>query len=156
MKKLETIIKAAGNICRSLGHAAVLWNASVMLGRAIEDAEDKYRKDGHRYFIIWDPAQRSLISITYDAYKGRADSYQYLARRGRFPVRFSRDELKELCFHYTASRNGAPSCSDAEKKEKLLEWQGYCSRLSRSDRFSGIRKIWSWKLLGKKLSSLVN
>ena len=121
-------LKALRNLFRQRSSASVLLRASILYKKAADEAEDNYRKTGHRYFVIYDPTQRRLITLTYDLYRYRPDSYVYLSRRGRFPHALTRNEFKEKCFYYTPSRN-FPSrrCRGEEYREKLLRWQRYYS-----------------------------
>ena len=122
------ILKALKNILRKRKSAGVLLKASIMYKKAIDEAESNYQRDGHRYYVIYDPTQKKLIALTYDIYMNRGDSYIYLRRRGRFGNPMKRNELKERCFYYTPSKN-APSrrCTGDEYNEKLLRWQRYYS-----------------------------
>lgn len=72
-----------------------------------DEALEKYASTGKRWYSIWDPRQRKLISITYDACKGRRDSYQYLRQRGAIKGSLSRNDLKDNSYYFTASKNGA-------------------------------------------------
>ena len=87
-------LKALRNLFRQRGSANVLLRASILYKKAADEAEENYRKTGHRYFVIYDPAQRKLITLTYDLYRYRPDSYVYLTRRGRFPYSLTRNEFK--------------------------------------------------------------
>ena len=102
MGKIKLFLKAIKSLVRKR-RIASLWKSSLLLKKAIEEAEEKNKQDGRRYFVIWDPAQQKLISITYDYYKDRWDSYKYLLHRGRFRMRMNRGQLKEMCFYYTKS-----------------------------------------------------
>ena len=102
-----------------------LWRATRMWKEAIVEADEKRKLDGHRYFVIWDAMQHKLISITYDIYKGRGDSYQYLRARGAFKSPLKRDELKELCFYYTTSKWRTKPIPQEVLEEKLVEWQKF-------------------------------
>ena len=106
-----------------------MMEATVMWQRAMEEAEENRSKDGHRYFVIYDACQEKLISITYDIYRNRGDSYQYLRQRGRFKRPLRREELKELCFYYTTSQWTSNACTGEELKGKLIEWQKYYLKL---------------------------
>lgn len=99
--------------------------ATVMWQKAKEEAEEKRKMDGHRYFVIYDAGQKKLICITYDIYRERGDSYKYLRLRGRFKKPLKREELKALCFYYTTSQWTTKAISQEEEREKLLEWQKY-------------------------------
>lgn len=83
--------------------------------RAIDEAEKKSARDGHRYYVLWDPTQKKLISLTYDYYNARSDSYAYLRRRGRFKDPLRRDDFRDACYYFTGSRNGAKRMSDKRK-----------------------------------------
>lgn len=80
--------------------------ASVELLRAVHEARRKHRKTGHRFYAIWDVGSRHLVTLTFDGYPGRIDSYQHLRHRGAFPP-VSRREFIRSAFFYTGSRNGA-------------------------------------------------
>lgn len=122
------ILKAIRNLFKQKKSAGILLRASVMMQRAIDEAEGLYQKTGHRYYVIYDPAQKKLIPITYDLYLGKSDSYIYLRRRGRFGDPLKREELKQRCFYYTPSKNVPDRrCIGKEKEEKLLRWQRYYS-----------------------------
>ena len=99
--------------------------ATVMWQKAKEEAEEKRKMDGHRYFVIYDAGQKKLICITYDIYRERGDSYKYLRLRGRFKRPLKREELKALCFYYTTSQWPTKTISQEEEREKLVEWQKY-------------------------------
>lgn len=144
MGKIKLFLKAVKSLVQKR-RIASLWKSSLLLKKAIEEAEEKNKQDGRRYFVIWDPAQQKLISITYDYYKDRWDSYKYLLHRGRFRMRMNRGQLKEMCFYYTKSKNGLPSCQDEERKEKMIEWQNYYHRLLVSDRIRVISRCWNLK-----------
>jgi len=92
--------------------------AAIEFNRAITEARAKHAKTGHRYFCIWDLTNRHLITLTYDGYKGRIDSYQFMRHRGAFPPT-SRSKFKESAFFYTASKNGASEMSEEEARMKL-------------------------------------
>lgn len=96
-----------------------LWVWSIRYQRAIDEAERKRAEDGHRYYVLWDPIQRRLISLTYDYYNGRSDSYAYLRRRGRFKDPLRRDDFRDACYYFTGSRNGVRSMSDKRKNYNL-------------------------------------
>lgn len=151
MGKIKLFLKAIKSLVQKR-RIASLWKSSLLLKKAIEEAEEKNKQDGRRYFVIWDPAQQKLISITYDYYKDRWDSYKYLFHRGRFRMRMNRGQLKEMCFYYTKSKNGSPSCQDEERKEKMIEWQNYYHRLLVSDRIRVISRCWNLKSLWKKIT----
>lgn len=108
-----------------------IMQASVMLQKAIDKAEKEYKKDGHRRFVIFDPSQRCLVSITYHLYSGRGDSYVYLHRRGRFTGKVSYIQMKEMCYYYTPSRNGAERCTPQQAQTKALRWQRDYVRMKR-------------------------
>lgn len=129
MDLLKTIVKGVKNVILSPRRSRVLLEASVMWNKAKKEAEEKRMLDGHRYFVVYDLNQGKLICITYDLYKNRGDSYKYLRLRGRFKSPLRREQLKELCFYYTGSKWGAPSCSGADEAEKMKEWQRYYLRI---------------------------
>lgn len=122
------LLKAIKNLFTQRRSARVLLRASILYRQAVDEAEEAYRRTGHRYYVVYDPMQRKLIPLTYDFYAGHADSYVYLRRRGRFGNPLTRKELKEKCFYYTPSRN-FPSrrCAADERRKKLLRWQRYYS-----------------------------
>lgn len=72
MGKIKLFLKAVKSLVQKR-RIASLWKSSLLLKKAIEEAEEKNKQDGRRYFVIWDPAQQKLISITYDYYKDRWD-----------------------------------------------------------------------------------
>lgn len=123
------IIKSiAANLKGQCSKAEALLKSSVMLQKAIDEAERKYQKKGHRYYVIYDPNKKKLTAITYDIYYLRTDSYIYLRRRGRFGKPLSRNELKTKCFYYTPSKNVPDRrCTGEDKKRRLLLWQRYYS-----------------------------
>lgn len=100
MGKIKLFLKAVKSLVQKR-RIASLWKSSLLLKKAIEEAEEKNKQDGRRYFVIWDPAQQKLISITYDYYKDRWDSYKYLLHRGRFRMRMNRGQLKEIIYVFT-------------------------------------------------------
>lgn len=116
MSKLKQIINAIINPKRFMKLSEV----SVKYQKAIDEAESKHKKDGHRYYVIFDPFQKKLISITYDFYKYRTDSYIYLRRRGRFGNPVTRNQLKSACYYYTASRNGAKKMNNIFKNISMM------------------------------------
>lgn len=122
------ILEALKTLFFKRNSGKALLKASIMLKQAIDEAEKKYKKNGHRYYVIYDPIQKKLISITYDLYDYRTDSYIYLKRRGRFLKSMSRNEIKEKCFYYTPSKN-VPNkrCEGSDYQERLLKWQRYYS-----------------------------
>lgn len=65
MGKIKLFLKAVKSLVQKR-RIASLWKSSLLLKKAIEEAEEKNKQDGRRYFVIWDPAQQKLISITYD------------------------------------------------------------------------------------------
>lgn len=132
MDLLKTIVKGVKNAILSPRRSRVLLEASVMWNKAKEEAEEKRKLDGHRYFVVYDLNQGKLICITYDLYKGRGDSYKYLRLRGRFKSPLKREQLKELCFYYTGSKWGAKPCGGAEEQERMKEWQQYYLRVKLS------------------------
>ena len=84
--------------------------AAWALCKAIREARRKNRATGKRFFAIWSPERRRLVTLTYDAYPGRTDSYCYLRRRGKFTP-FTRKQFLQGAFFYTGSKNGAPEMS---------------------------------------------
>lgn len=103
--------------------------AAIELNRAIAEAKAKYTKTGHRYFCIWDITNRHLVTLTYDGYKGRIDSYQHMRHRGAFPPT-DRGAFKDSAFYYSASKNGAPEMTREEihNKLQLLRHRYYSKR----------------------------
>lgn len=126
---LRTLANGVKNAVMNPKKSKKMMEATVMWQRAMEEAKEMRSKDGHRYFVIYDAAQEKLISITYDIYRNRGDSYQYLRQRGRFKRPLRREELKELCFYYTTSQWTSNECAGTELKEKLIEWQKYYLKL---------------------------
>lgn len=116
MKKFISFIKNVLNPVK----ATRLARTSVQFQKAIDEAESKFRKDGHRYYVIFDPKAGKLISITYDLYKLRYDSYIYLRRRGRFGNPVSRNDLKRGCYYYTPSKNGAKRMPEIMKRISMM------------------------------------
>lgn len=134
MKSLKEKISKLTNLWKSLLNFRASWKlmrASVMLQKAIDKAENEYKKDGHRRFVIFDPSLRRLISITYHLYPGKGDSYVYLHRRGRFKGEVSYARMKEMCYYYTPSRNGAKRCTSQQAQTKALRWQRDYVRMKR-------------------------
>jgi len=126
MKKImRTIVNGVKNAVMNPVRSRKMMKATVMWQKAKEEAEEKRKMDGHRYFVIYDAGQKKLISITYDIYRERGDSYKYLRLRGRFKKPLKREELKALCFYYTTSQWTAKPISQEEEREKLVEWQKY-------------------------------
>lgn len=83
--------------------------------RAMNEANEKHRQTGHRYYCIWNSQARKLITLTFDRYPGRTDSYQYMRRRGVFrPI--NRNQFKAGAYYYTGSKNGALPMSKEEQK----------------------------------------
>lgn len=120
------IIKAIKNLIKNRKRAKLLLEASIMLQKAIDEAEKKYRKTGHRYYLVWDPNKRQLVPITYDLYIFKTDSYIYLRRRGQLATPMTRNQLKEKCFYYTASKNCPDrTCPKDRQEEKMLIWQKF-------------------------------
>lgn len=126
---LKTILLGIGNALMNPKKSKRMLEASIMYQKAVDEAESLRKRDGHRYFVIYDRNQNKLISITYDIYKSRGDSYQYLRQRGRFKTPISRKEMKELCFYYTGSHWGAPACTGKAKEDKMKEWQNYYMKI---------------------------
>lgn len=122
---LTTIAKGVKNILMNPKKSRILLEASKMWMKAKEEAEEMRKRDGHRYFVVYDISQGKLIHITYDLYKNRGDSYKYLRLRGRFKSPIRREQLKELCFYYTGSKWGAKACEGEQEQEKMREWQKY-------------------------------
>lgn len=127
MKKILNLIKTLF----SFSTTRKLLNASAQLQTAIQEAEQARIEDGRRRFVFFDPNQRKLITLTYHAYKGRGDSYQYLRRRGRFTKAMSYQEFKDASYYFTGSKNGATACSQEEQREKALRWQKMYHRMKR-------------------------
>lgn len=126
MKKfMKTIVRGVMNAVMNPVKSRKMMKATVMWQKAKEEAEEKRKMDGHRYFVIYDAGQKKLICITYDIYRERGDSYKYLRLRGRFKKPLKREELKALCFYYTTSQWTTKAISQEEEQEKLLEWQKY-------------------------------
>lgn len=92
--------------------------ASIELQRAIADARQKYYKTGHRFYCIWDAKQRHLVTLTYNGYPGRTDSYQYMRHRGGFPP-CSLSKFKESAYYYTPSKNGAKAMTEEDTRLHL-------------------------------------
>lgn len=122
---LRTIAKGVKNTLLNPKKSKKMMQATIMWKHAKEEADKMRSQDGHRYFVIYDVIQDKLICITYDIYKNRGDSYQYLRQRGRFKRPLRREELKELCFYYTTSQWTSSGCTGDVAKEKLIEWQKY-------------------------------
>lgn len=127
---LKTLVEGFVQTVKNAGKMRKMMKASEMWVKAKEEAEEKRQMDGHRYFVIYDAGQKKLICITYDIYKSRGDSYQYLRHRGRFKRPLKREELKALCFYYTTSKWTPKKISEEEEKEKLVEWQKYYLRIN--------------------------
>ena len=127
---IKTLLNGVKNAFLNPRKSQLMMKATVMWQKAKEEAEEMRKKDGHRYFVIYDAGQKKLICITYDIYHSRGDSYQYLRQRGRFKQPLTREELKELCFYYTTSQWIKHSCEGKEQKDKLLEWQRYYLKLN--------------------------
>lgn len=126
MKKfMKTIVRGVMNAVMNPVKSRKMMKATVMWQKAKEEAEEKRKMDGHRYFVIYDAVQKKLICITYDIYRERGDSYKYLRLRGRFKKPLKREELKALCFYYTTSQWTTKPISQEEEHEKLVEWQKY-------------------------------
>lgn len=126
MKKfMKTIVRGVMNAVMNPVKSRKMMKATVMWQKAKEEAEEKRKMDGHRYFVIYDAGQKKLICITYDIYRERGDSYKYLRLRGRFKKPLKREEIKALCFYYTTSQWTTKAISQEEEREKLLEWQKY-------------------------------
>lgn len=122
---MKTIVNGVKNAVMNPVRSRKMMKATVMWQKAKEEAEEKRKMDGHRYFVIYDAGQKKLISITYDIYRERGDSYKYLRLRGRFKKPLKREELKALCFYYTTSQWTAKPISQEEEREKLVEWQKF-------------------------------
>lgn len=122
---MKTIVNGVKNAVMNPERSRKMMKATVMWQKAKEEAEEKRKMDGHRYFVIYDAGQKKLICITYDIYRERGDSYQYLRLRGRFKRPLKREELKALCFYYTTSQWTTNAISQEEEREKLVEWQKY-------------------------------
>lgn len=133
---IKTIATGVKNIIMSPKRSRILLEASVMWTKAKEEAEEMRKRDGHRYFVVYDVSQDKLIPITYDLYRNRGDSYKYLRLRGRFKTPLRREQLKELCFYYTGSKWGSRPCEGNEEQEKMKEWQGYYLRVKLSTKKS--------------------
>ena len=122
---MKTIVNGVKNAVMNPVRSRKMMKATVMWQKAKEEAEEKRKMDGHRYFVIYDAGQKKLICITYDIYRERGDSYKYLRLRGRFKRPLKREELKALCFYYTTSQWTTNAISQEEEREKLVEWQKY-------------------------------
>ena len=122
---MKTIVNGVKNAVMNPVRSRKMMKATVMWQKAKEEAEEKRKMDGHRYFVIYDAGQKKLICITYDIYRERGDSYKYLRLRGRFKRPLKREELKALCFYYTTSQWTTKPISQEEEREKLVEWQKY-------------------------------
>lgn len=122
---MRTIVNGVMNAVMNPVKSRKMMKATVMWQKAKEEAEEKRKMDGHRYFVIYDAGQKKLICITYDIYRERGDSYKYLRLRGRFKKPLKREELKSLCFYYTTSQWTTKTISQEEEREKLVEWQKY-------------------------------
>lgn len=122
---MKTIVNGVMNAVMNPVKSRKMMKATVMWQKAKEEAEEKRKMDGHRYFVIYDAVQKKLICITYDIYRERGDSYKYLRLRGRFKRPLKREELKALCFYYTTSQWTTKPISQEEEREKLVEWQKY-------------------------------
>lgn len=103
--------------------------ACIELQRAIREAKSKNRETGHRYYCIWDPENRRLVPLTYDAYPGCNDSFIYLRHRGKFSP-LTRQQFKAGSFFYTASKNGALEMTEPEimRHLEILRIRYYASR----------------------------
>lgn len=120
------ILDTIKNIFRARKRAKALVKASIMLQKAIDEADRKYQKTGHRYYVVYDPDKKDLAAITYDLYMLKTDSYIYLRRRGRFATPLKREELKQRCFYYTPSKNVPHrACPKEIRQKKMLLWQKF-------------------------------
>ena len=122
---MKTIVNGVMNAVMNPVKSRKMMKATVMWQKAKEEAEEKRKMDGHRYFVIYDAGQKKLICITYDIYRERGDSYKYLRLRVLFKRPLKREELKALCFYYTTSQLTTKPISQEEEREKLVEWQKY-------------------------------
>lgn len=96
------------------------WVWSFRYEKAKLEANKKNAQDGRRYFVVWDPMLKRLISLTYDKYKGRTDSYKYLRIRGRFKRPMSREQFKDACYYFTGSKGGARAMSKRRQKWNVI------------------------------------
>lgn len=126
----KTVVNGVKNAVMNPKKSKRMMEATIMWQKAKEEAEEKRKMDGHRFFVIYDAAQKKLICITYDLYRERGDSYLFLRLRGRFKRPLKREELKELCFYYTTSKWTTKPISPEEEKEKLVEWQKYYLKIN--------------------------
>lgn len=119
---------------RWLRESCQLWKACRLYKEGVKEAREKHAKDRRRYYLVWDPAQQRLISLTYDRYEGRGDSYKYLVQRGRWKSRLTPGEMKEASFYYTPSRSKRAWLTEDEAEEKKREWLSFYMRLQRKRR----------------------
>jgi hypothetical protein len=142
IKNLITNLSARRN-------ATLLWRASKMYLKAVDEAERLSREDGFRYFVIWDPSRQTLIPITYELHNAegdfdsfrrahphatyrdymcscRGDSYKSLVWRGRFKNRLTYEEFKAASFYYTANRHKPGSNLSGEELDyRKREWMSF-------------------------------
>lgn len=114
--KIIAMLKKIFSFLRSIISGLV--PASWEFQRAIRLARRKYAKTGHRFFLIWNPDNRRLEALSYEALPGRMDSYIALRHRGRFSP-LTRRQFQEGAFFFTASRNGAPEMDQARVYQRL-------------------------------------
>jgi hypothetical protein len=119
---------------KRLGRILQLWKACRIYQEGVREADRKHAKDKHRYYMIWDSAQRRMVSLTYDYYDRRSDSYLYMVRRGRWKNRLTREEMKEGCFYYTPSKWTRRAMPPEKRETAKKEWLRYYMRLQRGDR----------------------
>jgi hypothetical protein len=143
MKLKELIGKAAQVMSLTLRkpkEARYLIEASRLLKEAMDKADEAHKQSGWRYYIVWDSALKELVPLTYEHHKGHWDSYKYLRQRGRFKSYYTPFEFKTLSFYYTPSR-WKPGCPEAERKEKMVDWQRYYVRqMMKRDRLCNIQQ----------------
>jgi hypothetical protein len=162
----------------AIRNAILLWRASKMYLKAVDEAERKYRKDKLRYFVIWDPTRRSLIPLTYELhneeggrraymrkhpmssyrdylYSCRSDSYKSLVLRGRFKNRLDYNEFKSAAFYYTPSRKSEERCHGDDLEQRKQEWMKFYTKVSRCNTFSHSRLNFSPKRFAKSISLTV-
>jgi hypothetical protein len=116
---------------RRIRETWMLWKACRLYKEGVREAETKHKKDGYRYFLIYDPTQKRLVALTYERHKNRGDSYKYLVLRGRWKNRLTYEEMKQVSFYYTPSRWSRLPLSSHQKEEKKREFLTYFMRQQR-------------------------
>lgn len=97
MKKLK-------NIVNTLSKILPVTRAAIALNITKWRADRLFAQTGKRFFVVWEPASRRLVCMSYDVIPGRVDCYRYLRLRGCLTPQ-TRQQLQQGALYYSRSKS---------------------------------------------------